>query len=75
MAEIARKRQGELMAAVFRVLEGAPEGLPAKELLARLPAEVPPTPFEASEYPSAPGGLGQTREYMAVGVQGLGGDS
>lgn len=55
MAEITRKRQGELLAGVFRLLIQHPEGLPAKEVLARVRTEVPPTPFEASEYPNRPG--------------------
>jgi hypothetical protein len=36
MAEITRKRQGELMAGVFRTLQENPEGLAAKEVLHRL---------------------------------------
>lgn len=56
MAEITRKRQGELLAGVFQLLtEQHGDGLPAKEVLARLRAEVPPTPFEASDYPNRPG--------------------
>jgi len=56
MAEITRKRQGELLAGVFQLLTEQPgDGLPAKEVLARLRAEVPPTPFEASDYPNRPG--------------------
>ena len=55
MDEITRKRQGELVAGVFQLLTQRVDGLPAKEVLARLRAKVPPTPFEASDYPNHPG--------------------
>jgi restriction system protein len=55
LAENTRKRQGELMVGVFRLLTQQPDGLPAKDVLARLRAEVPPTPFESSEYTNRPG--------------------
>jgi hypothetical protein len=38
MAEITRKRQGELVAGVFQLLTQRVDGLPAKEVLARLRA-------------------------------------
>jgi restriction system protein len=55
MAEISVRRRGELVRRVFSVLLDQPDGLPAKEVLARLESVVPPTPFEASEYPKHPG--------------------
>lgn len=55
MAEITRKRQGELIRGVFSLLISAPEGMPAKEVLAKLEQVVPPTDFENSEYPNRPG--------------------
>ena len=36
MAEITRKRVGELQRSVFKMLLDQPEGLPAKEVLKRL---------------------------------------
>jgi hypothetical protein len=46
MAEITRKRSGELVTGVFRPLtQQHVDGLPAKEVLARFRAKVPPTPF------------------------------
>ena len=54
MAEITRKRSGELVRGVFQILLDQPEGLPAKEVLSRLERTVPPTPFENSTYPSQP---------------------
>ena len=46
MAEITRKRQGELLVGVFKLLtQQHGDGLPAKEVLARLRAEVLPHPF------------------------------
>src|SRR5229473_1642359 len=55
MAEITRKRVGELQRGVFKILLDYPDGLPAKELLEKLVSVVPPTEFEKSEYPNRPG--------------------
>lgn len=52
MAEITRERVGELQRGIVRVLLDHPDGLPAKGVLAKLEEEVPPTPFEASDYPN-----------------------
>jgi restriction system protein len=54
-AEITRRRQGELLSGVFALLAESPEGLDAKDVLTGLRRSVPPTPFEASEYPNRPG--------------------
>jgi restriction system protein len=55
LAEITRRRVGELERGVFKILLDHPDGLPAKELLERLESIVPPTEFEKSEYPKRPG--------------------
>lgn len=55
MAEITVRRTGELVRGVFRLLLDAPDGMHVQEILARLRQIVPPTPFEASEYPHRPG--------------------
>jgi hypothetical protein len=55
MAEITRKRVGELQRGVFKILLNYADGLPAKELLEKLESVVPPTEFEKSEYPNRPG--------------------
>jgi restriction system protein len=55
MAEITRKRVGELQRGVFKILLDQPEGLPAKEVITRMEQLVPPTDFEKSEYPNRPG--------------------
>lgn len=39
---------------LFRILLPYDEGLPARDALARLEREIPPTPFEASTYPNRP---------------------
>jgi restriction system protein len=54
MAEITRRRQGELVRGVFSILKEHPEGLPAAETLRQLEALVRPTPFEDSTYPKNP---------------------
>jgi restriction system protein len=55
MAEITRKRVGELQRGVFKILRDHPEGLPAKEIIKRMEQVVPPTDFEKSDYPNNPG--------------------
>jgi len=54
MAEITRRRSGELVRGVFEILLREPEGLPAKEVLRRLEGIVSPTEFEQSTYPNRP---------------------
>lgn len=54
MAEITRQRTGELMRGVFAILLKHEDGLPAKEVLARLATQVPPTEFEQSCYANRP---------------------
>lgn len=54
MAEITRRRCGELMRGVFQILAHQVDAVPAKEVLRRLEDLVPPTEFEASMYPNRP---------------------
>lgn len=55
MPEITIKRTGELLRGVFSILLDKPEGMAAKDVLAKLETIVPPTTFEAADYPSTPG--------------------
>ena len=55
MAEITRRRQGEMTQALFRVLADAPDGLAAREAIDRVENVLELTPFEDSEYPNRPG--------------------
>lgn len=54
MAEVSSRRIGELVRGVFKVLLAEPQGLPAREVLARLAAAVPPTESEERPYASLP---------------------
>jgi restriction system protein len=54
VAEITRRRAGELIRGVFQVLVSHPDGLPAKKVLSRLQTSVPPTDFEKTAYPKQP---------------------
>jgi len=54
MAEVTRRRCGELVRGVFKILLNHPDGLTAKEVLQQLQTVVPPTPFERSNYPNRP---------------------
>jgi restriction system protein len=55
MAEVTARRAGEMMRGLFEVLAPEPDGLAAKGALARLAKVLPPTPFEAADYPKRPG--------------------
>jgi restriction system protein len=55
VAEITRRRSGELVRGVLQVLAEHPDGLQARDVLAELEQRVPPTPFEQSFYPNRPG--------------------
>jgi len=55
MAEITRKRIGELVRKAFSILLEHPEGLPAKDVLAQLEKSIELTEFEKSDYPNHPG--------------------
>ena len=54
MAQITRRRQGEILQAVFRVLRDRNDGLQAKDVIARVESQLELTPFEASTYPNQP---------------------
>lgn len=54
MAEITRRRSGELMQGVFKLLLAHTEGLAAKLVLKKLAEIVPPTEFEKTTYPRRP---------------------
>jgi restriction system protein len=54
VAEITRKRSGELVRGVFQILIRQPDAVPAKDVLRQLEVLVPPTEFEASTYPNRP---------------------
>ena len=62
MAEITRRRSGELVRGVFRLLSAHPEGLAAKIVLEQLVGLVPPTDFEKTTYPRRP----DTRRYEKI---------
>jgi restriction system protein len=55
LPEITRERAGQLVRGVFDILLQAPEGMPAQDVLRRLERLVPPTEFEAADYPNRPG--------------------
>jgi restriction system protein len=55
MAEITRKRVGEIVRAVFGILLQHPEGMRAKDVLAHLQQSLTLSDFEKSDYPKHPG--------------------
>jgi restriction system protein len=57
MAEITTRRQGEMVQTLFRILEVEPEGLQAKDAIARVEAEMELTDFEKSTFPKNPGSV------------------
>ena len=54
MAEITNLRRGEILRGIFRILKDYPDGLKAKDVLVKLEQIVPPTEFEASNFPKNP---------------------
>jgi restriction system protein len=54
MAEITSRRQGEMIQTLFRILSGEPDGLQAKDAIARVEREMELTPFELSRFPKHP---------------------
>lgn len=55
MAEITRRRTGELLRELFDILMAAPEGLRASDALKALAGRVTLTPYEADSYDSGAG--------------------
>lgn len=49
-----RRRQGELLRGVFRVLRDQPEGMQAADVIAAVERLVPPTSFENETFPNNP---------------------
>lgn len=54
MAEITARRQGEMIQTLFRILEDEPEGLQAKDAIARVESEMDLTDYEKSTFPKNP---------------------
>jgi restriction system protein len=54
VAEITKRRGGELVRGVFSTLREHPEGMAAADVLVALEKRVPPTEFEQTYYPKAP---------------------
>lgn len=54
MAEITTKRQGEIIQTLFRILKLEPEGIRAKDAIARLEDEMELSEFERSYFPNNP---------------------
>ena len=52
MAEVTRKRTGELLRKAFEILIPLPEGLPARDVLAAVERAIPLTPYEEADYSS-----------------------
>ena len=55
MADITRRRTGELLRKLFEILMLAPDGLKAKDALTALAAQVQLSDYEAGEYPNGGG--------------------
>jgi restriction system protein len=54
MAEITTRRQGEMVQTLFRILEAEPEGLQAKDAIARVEGEMELSEFEKATFPNNP---------------------
>lgn len=54
MAEITRRRQGEILQTLFRLLAEEPDGLQAKDAIARVEQHMELTEFERATFPKNP---------------------
>lgn len=54
MAEITTRRQGEILQTLFRILAGEPEGLRARDAIARVEQTIELTEFERATFPNNP---------------------
>lgn len=54
MAEITSRRSGQFMQVILQLLLDKPDGLPAKEIIAKIPDCLTLSPFESGYYPSTP---------------------
>src|SRR5579884_674707 len=54
MADVTTRRQGEMVQTLFRILSDEPEGLQAKDAIARVESAMELTPFELSTFPKNP---------------------
>jgi restriction system protein len=52
MAEITRRRTGELLRRLFEILEKYPDGLQARDAIREVKSTIPLTPYEKGEYDS-----------------------
>lgn len=50
MAEVTRRRTGELLRKLFEILMASPDGMKAKDALSALASKVQLTPYEAGDY-------------------------
>ncbi len=55
MADVGRRRMGEMLQGVLRILAENQEGLQAGTVLTQLEQALPPTEFENEDYPKNPG--------------------
>ena len=66
MAEITRRRTGELLRELFNILMAAPEGVQASAALQALPGRVTLTPYEADSYDSGGGRFEKIVRFATV---------
>lgn len=52
MADVTRRRTGEMLRKLFEILLPLPDGLPAREALERLASSIELTPYESGDYDS-----------------------
>ncbi len=66
MPEVTRRRNGELLRGLFQILLEYPEGLPARDALARLRAKVEPTEYEKGRFESGAPRFDQIVRFATV---------
>jgi hypothetical protein len=64
MAEVTRKRRGEIIKKVFEILLQNPEGLAPKELFPQAEKSLTLSNYEKSDYPNRPGERTHTSDTL-----------
>jgi len=68
MAEITRRRNGEILRGILGILRDQPDGIAARDVLAKLEGRVPPTAFEQTSYEAGGRRFEKIARFSTVGA-------
>lgn len=72
MAEITRRRNGEILRGILGILSDHPDGIAARDVLAKLEGRVPPTAYEQGSYESGGRRFEKIARFSTVGAMKAG---